>query len=401
MINLLSIIATVFLFYFVYTSINPEEYVDKTYMGRANRFATGSYVLYSELESIGKYDMVTLDSTAFQILNADTTFQNMIYIFSSDGSGEGPQSIDLTSQKKILEWVGEGGTLFLCSQLFEAELILDSLGIELRGDIFDEVRIGPAYYGGKPEFNRYGYKIENEWINYVHKYDEFRSNVVLSIEESTPISIYTPFGEGYIIYTPYFDLFDNYNMIARSGHLVSQMISFMQPGKTLWIDKSPVNDDDGFLRVVQRGGPLSWAYYTALIGSILFLVSNSRRRQRAVPVLEEKTNDTLLLATNISKMYRQSEGYHKLAVKRYKHWLLFVQRKFGIRLAEQEEDNPLNITRNPIGQLSKKSGYPETAIKRIINDYRRITISNREGKISRKQFMEFNNLIDGFYKSTK
>lgn len=377
-------------FYEMFFLVNPREYEDRTYMGRQNRYTNGSYIFFEEVSDAGKYDILVADSTLYQIIEKDSSYNSIVYLESTPYYYYYEDNIDPTSAERLLAWVHEGGTALLVGEYGRFSTLIDTLSISLdynyeyEGESFPIVdwaynrQMWPEIESGV-EYRDYNPTI-------VKNYDTTTTSVLWVIDSMRPVMTVTEFGKGKILYTPLFDVFSNLSLIKSDGYLLDGIMSYLEPGKMLWLELKKEEEGKSKYQHLMEDPSLSWAYYIGVFSLVLFLISNSRRRQRAIPELIPKTNDTLLLATNISKVYRDEEGYKNLAIKRLAHWQLHVKRRYGIEIGVSEFS---------ILKLSKKSGVSESLLSSIVA-WQKLN-GNKDG-VTRKDFIELSKKLDEFYR---
>jgi hypothetical protein len=112
------------------------------------------------------------------------------------------------------------------------------------------------------------------------------------------------------------------------------------------------------LRFIGQHPPLRWAYWLAWIGLILFIVFNSKRKQRIVPVIKPLENTTIDFAKTISNLYFQEKNYKDIIRKKIIYFLEKVRTLYHIETANLDDDFML--------KLAHKSGKNEEDIKALI-----------------------------------
>jgi hypothetical protein len=96
----------------------------------------------------------------------------------------------------------------------------------------------------------------------------------------------------------------------------------------------------------------------AWIGLILFIVFNSKRKQRIVPVIKPLENTTIDFAKTISNLYFQEKNYKDIIRKKIIYFLEKVRTLYHIETANLDDDFML--------KLAHKSGKNEEDIKALI-----------------------------------
>lgn len=139
------------------------------------------------------------------------------------------------------------------------------------------------------------------------------------------------------------------------------------------------------LSVVISQAPLRAAYYTLLVGLLLYIFFEGKRRQRVIPVLEPIQNTTLEFVETVGRLYYQNRDNADLAAKKIAHFYDFLSHRLNIRYREGDKTT--------IPQLSRKSGMPEEKIEEIFRLIDQVSISPGEQLVVR-----LSKKIDEFYK---
>jgi|GEM_PF-6880811 len=384
-------------YYHLYFMINPLEYQDEKTLSKHNRYTNGSYVFYNELEDSENFEIEVADSTLYQMLESDSAnYESIIWLMPDayELNYGTDDYFDRTSTERLIEWVDDGGTVLITAEPRQVSFLLEKLGMESSyhwASKYD-YKVDYAYNRKLWPEDTSGIPLNNYNLEYIHTFDTRHTKVLLVADTMKPVMTITELGQGKILYCTEKNLFENYVLIRHGGYLLDGVLSYLNTGNTLWMERIYQPENDSMFKHIQKEGSLSWAYYLIVIGSLTFIISHSRRRQRAIPLLEQKRNDTLLFATNISKMYRPGSGYYQLAKKRYAQWLLFIKRKYGVSETLNQKD---------IEILVNKSGCDRQLIILINNMYRNISIGRNSGTMGRSDFLAINKAIDEFYRKSE
>src|SRR5690606_1350217 len=73
-----------------------------------------------------------------------------------------------------------------------------------------------------------------------------------------------------------------------------------------WIDFMKRSDRSGSLSVLLNYPAMRWAFYLSLLAMAMYIFSEIKRRQRAIPILPPKVNSTAVFAETVGQLY-----YHK------------------------------------------------------------------------------------------
>ena len=134
------------------------------------------------------------------------------------------------------------------------------------------------------------------------------------------------------------------------------------PARRSWWDEyqkqGPVGEQS-LLRVVFAHEALRVAYYLSLIGALLFMLVEARRRQRIIPTLKPLPNTTLLFTRTVAGLYRQGRSHEVMAEKKVGLFRDYLRNRF-------QETNPDFSDADFRERLSQKSGLPRPRVDELL-----------------------------------
>jgi hypothetical protein len=139
------------------------------------------------------------------------------------------------------------------------------------------------------------------------------------------------------------------------------------------------------LSYILSQAPLRWAYYLLIIGLLIFILFEGKRRQRIIPVLEPVKNTTLEFVETVGRLYYQNRDHTDLAAKKIAHFYDFLYHRLYIRYRPGDE--------KIIAQISSKSGLPEEKIRELFQLIETVSHSATEWNV-----VELSKKIDEFYR---
>lgn len=140
------------------------------------------------------------------------------------------------------------------------------------------------------------------------------------------------------------------------------------------------------LRFILSHSTLKTAFWITLMGILLFIIFEARRRQRIIPVVAPPVNSSLEFVQTLGQLYYTSgEDHLNLARKRMNYFLEHVRRKYF--LVTNELDDAF------IEDLSRKSGKDRNKIERLVNLLNRI----KNGQITQVEFLKMEIWLNDFY----
>lgn len=211
------------------------------------------------------------------------------------------------------------------------------------------------------------------------------------------IRIYYGNGEIFIHTNPI--LFTNYALKNENNfNYVNQCLSSIKLNEVI-IDYSSRNykkESDLLLKqsetplsFILKNDSLKWAWYLSLLSLVLFLLFVIKRKQRLIPVIEQKKNTTLGFIETLSDLNFTYQNNYYMAEQKMQLFLHFLREKLGIATKE--------ISEIEIKLIAKKSKVDEKIVERIFDYYNQVITSKTETTDS-ANLIELYNRINTFYK---
>lgn len=300
-----------------------------------------------------------------------------------------PLSVD-----ELLNFVNNGNALFISDYYFSKE-IQDTLGIDIgfdynpRSDSISEL----SFTNKSLNFTEID---KNDGDYYFTDYDSIYTNVLghVKTDKKRTNFIHTSFGKGSIYLHLEPKVFTNYNLLKDNRHqYVESLLSYL-PDNNVYFD-SYSKYQSGYDGDVKQESNLSWfldqlafrwAWYTALIFGILFMIFNAKRRQRIIKIVTPLQNTTVAFVKTISNLYFETKDYKNLIDKKITYFFEKIRTDYNLNT------NELNDAF--ISKLAAKSGKKKEDVKTLIN-YIKLIQSKRayfEGNL-----VTLNKHIENFY----
>jgi len=190
-----------------------------------------------------------------------------------------------------------------------------------------------------------------------------------------------PYGKGmlYVYTTPM--LFTNFQLKESKGfNHAREILSVLSPGKLYWDEVSGLQNDnaDGpespraYLKYILSKEALRWAWYLLIAATIIYILFESERKQRIIPVTETVTNTSIEYVHTTGRLYAQIGNHRKLIQLNMRLFLSSIQQKYGISVNLDDTDS--------IQWLAAKSGIPAERYEALQVEYKRITIPGHDIK---------------------
>lgn len=130
------------------------------------------------------------------------------------------------------------------------------------------------------------------------------------------------FGKGHFyIHTEPLD-FTNYYLLKRGNEkYVEHVFSYLPKRTTYWFTESGTAENGSMLQFILGKPALRYAWYIFLLGMIIFMIFNAKRRQRIVPIIEPLKNKSVEFVKSIGNLYLQEGDFHDMMGKKAQYFL--------------------------------------------------------------------------------
>lgn len=179
-------------------------------------------------------------------------------------------------------------------------------------------------------------------------------------------------------------------------------LSHLQNGIIYWDTKSRVSRDvinnmngnmkfnkESPLKYILAQPSLRWAWFLFLGLIAAYMIFVAKRRQRIIPVLEEKTNTSLQFIQTIGGMYFRQNEQVSICDMKMKQFQTFVRERY--KLLSRTMDDEFVKT------LAMKSGISDSDVRGITLFEKRIAHND----ITEDVMIEFHHQLNRFYKNCK
>ncbi|MCU4165306.1 DUF4350 domain-containing protein [Carboxylicivirga caseinilyticus] len=295
-------------------------------------------------------------------------------------------------QFKIEELLLNGNNVFIAAENYE-EGFLDSLkvGVEIttipQFAKVDSISLNLANRSLKKGLGYWYEKGIND--NYFTSYDTLHTSVlgINSKGKTNFIRIKKGAGWLYLHLNPI--VFTNYNLLDKdNADYAFKCLSYLPQARTLWDEhyKVGMNRQKTPLSYIFDNPPLRLAYYLTWIGAILFLIFESARRQRMIPIVRPPENSTVNFVETIGRLYFSKKNHLDIAIKKYTYFKEFVRSRYYV------STSPIN--EELYQQIAEKSNIPIRSIKQLFEMGESLKKIQR---LSEADLEQFNRKIEFFY----
>lgn len=305
---------------------------------REDKIPLGTFVLHNLMQESFQENFKETDIPPFEFLQ-DSTHTGS-YVFINDEI-----NFDKTEMDSLFDWAAKGNTIFVSANYF-GEKLLDTLNLKMK------TAVSIKKIGTQPLVKLVNKNIASDKVfhikkdfpvRYFSKIDTTSQTVLgisgayidtLKIEEPQINFIKIPMGKGFIYLHSQPETFSNFFLLSGGdSEYTSQLLSYLNDGKPLYWDnyyKSGKHIDISPLRVLLNNKYFKWAYYFVLIGVLLFVIFEGRRKQRSIPIVEPLKNKTYEYTRTIAGMYLDKKENHLIAQKQITLFLEFIRTRLRV-----------------------------------------------------------------------
>jgi len=301
----------------------------------------GSLVFHEQLGKLAD-SVVNVTRPPFEYLNSNDI--SGTYLFYNGGINFGEAELNA-----LLDWTSAGNTLVISAVAFE-EKLLDTLNLDTRSiNIFENFNNEFQLQHVNPKLNGKTYVFDKApTLFHFNKIDTLRTKVISVIDkfqnddeglkEPLANAIKQPFGNGEIVLSLFPQAFTNYFMLTTPNQdYTAGLLSYLNLENPIYIDqhyKSGKKFYTSPMYLFLNTKELKWAYYIVLIGALIYIIFEGKRKQRAIPIIKPLKNQTVDFTRTISDMYYQSSKHKALSKHKIQHFLEYIRSHLYLNTSE-------------------------------------------------------------------
>ena len=343
----------------------------------------GLYVFDKESKTLFKNQKIEkINVTAYEFLK-DKTFlkslDNEIEIKGTILNIAEYSDIDKKSIESICEFVSNGNTLFLSAKELPIDL-LDTLKIKTKS----EYKYADSIFNwiANPKLGSEKYKItEGLGNNYFSEIDTLKTTI-LGYQTGDSIRanfIKVKFNNGQIFLHTQPTAFTNFHLLKGNHYQYAQkIVSYIPKDNLFFLAKNQGGEivSQSPMRFILSQPALKWAWWLFLLGTLVFMIFNVKRKQRVVPIIKPLENTTVDFVKTIGNLYFQEGNHGTIIDKKIVYFLEKIRNEYLLDTSKLDDDF--------IKKLHQKSGKNLEDIKRVIyliNNHRKSRHESVEGDL--------------------
>lgn len=300
----------------------------------ANKTVLTDWSKNYEIDQKSPFGLFVFQQEANRLFNNKLTrIASSPYKFYSDSTNMQPHNIiihqlyiDKESWKKLLQNVEQGGDLLVISN-------------DINYSIKDSLKITTANYEYRRSDVTYKFtdkKLVNDSIIidksptnvafiYLNENHEVLSHQTNYNNEASFIKV--NHGKGHIYFHSEPLILTNYYLLNKDNKAyIENVFSYLPDRESIWFTKEiPKVSSASVLRFVLANPALRYAWWLLLGGLLIFIIFNSKRKQRIVPIIDPLENKSLEFVKSIGNLYFQEGNVEDMASKKIQYFLYYIR----------------------------------------------------------------------------
>lgn len=352
----------------------------------------GTYVLNDLMNEFFPDQIEQINRPPFDYLQTEEAAEGT-YFFVNENVSFGEAELHA-----LLDWVDKGNTLFVASKGFENAL-LDTLNLE-EEYLYSASELQPVFQHKLVNSNLSPRQVpfEKDYNAAIFsKLDTVNTIVLGSVKKAkdTLITeqgvnvIKSPFGQGEIILSEFPQAFTNYIILKEDYRdYTAGLLSYIPKTGTIYVDnhhKSGKSFYTSPMYLFLNTKEFKWAYYLVLIGALVYVVFEGKRKQRAIPVVTPLKNQTLAFTRTIADMYFENGEQKQITEHKIAYFLEYIRSR--LHMSTQKLDEVF------LAKLAVRSNNDRKSVEDL---FRSIKSLQSKAQVTDKELEELNKKIEVF-----
>lgn len=376
----------------VIIDINAPQPIDwnQTYSIK-DKIPFGMYVFDKESSSLLKdREIKKINVTPYEFFEPLYDYDSLVNTYSTKGTFmviNRYSEIDAESLTELFYFVDHGNDVFMSMKYFPQSL-LDSLKVDYGADFqyTDESK----FWLANPILGKEKYHLKEGIGNaYFSKIDTLNTTILgyQGNKDKKVNFIKVPYKNGNFYLHTQPTAFTNFHLLKDNHYQYAEkVLSYIPKGNVYWYTKD-INGNSisqSPLRFIFSEPALRAAWYLFLLGFVVFIIFNAKRKQRVVPIIKPLENTTIDFTKTIGNLYFQEGNHDNIMDKKIIYFLDKIRQDYLL------DTNTLDD--QFIKKLQLKTGKNLEDIKRVvylINHHRKGHFESVESDL-----IELNSIIE-------
>jgi hypothetical protein len=228
-----------------------------------------------------------------------------------------------------------------------------------------------------------------ESLYYFSAYDSSSMEVLATNEAGNPILLRYSLGEGALLLSSVPQVYTNYFMLQEGLYQeAAQSLHYLPVRNVLWNEYYHLGrmEPTTPLRFLLSVPALRWAVYLSLAGLLLFMIFESKRRQRAIPIVMPPSNSTLDFVQTVSNLFLRNSNHQEMAKKKNIYFREYLLSHYRLDGDWQDE--------NFRERVAHKTGKKRAEVDEIFDFI--ISLQAKQ-YLTSEELLRLNQKIDTFY----
>lgn len=329
------------------------------------------------------------------IYNNETLYENTLLTDSSENKNlviiTNYFTTDKAELKTLLNFIEAGNSAFISANYWEYTF-LDSFKIPISHRVIDT-----AYLKlDKDKLHFYSPKLEPDsgfvfqkrlMSNYFYPKDSCEASL-LGYDRSGHVNfVRFNIGKGSLFLHSQPLAFTNIHVLYSTPEYAITALSFL-PSQFTIIDRfyKPYRiEDNSPTQFILSQKPLQIAFYIIVLMLLIYMIFGSKRKQKAIPVVEPLKNTSLEFIQTVGRLYFRSKNHANIAQKKTVYFKDFLREKYYITDLSETDKN--------MAIISSKTGVQIPLVKRLI---RKINYFSSKISVDGDDLMSYSKDIEEF-----
>ncbi|AUC23277.1 hypothetical protein BTO15_14755 [Polaribacter sejongensis] len=361
----------------------------------------GNYIIYNEAETLFKNKQVTLlKQNIYDYLMLESVIDS-VEIKNYVSIKHNGFKYTNGSTRELLDFVAKGNNVFLAFNNFR-DTLKSSLKFttnNLDKDVYDVKglkKLEGTFELNNKSFSKTSFSFDrNIRRNYFLQYNENTTSILGTFAvdgEKVPNFVKIHYGEGAFYLHTQPIAFTNYYLLNGKEEYAANVFSYLPNADVIWdpqIKSSKYEDkkedDNNVFKFFLEHPTLTWFLFVSLIGLLLFMLFNARRKQRPIPIIKPLQNSTVEFTQTIANLYLKEQDHKNLVDKKIAYFLEKVRSKYLLDTS--------NLNADFIEKLASKSGNDLQRTKYLVNT---IIALNKKTECLEEELIVLHKMIENF-----
>lgn len=375
---------------YLYAEYKRPPVIDWTpTLSYTDKIPYGTYIIYNQLKELFSEKPELLRIPVYDKVN-NSKDSGEVYILVA---GEIPTSG--ADEKELFNYISRGNTVLMAAENFSRSL-QDSLDFKVKSVFYTDMdKDSVSLNLVNPNFGKQvSYQMQKHTVDgYFSEFDSLKTTVLGMNNKDKVNFIRFDIGKGQLLLHAAPMVFTNYFMLTgNNSRYIEQTLSYLPKDATTvyWDEYYKIGRGGPTtpLRVILSKPPLKAAYFLALASIILFIIFQSKRKQRIIPIQERPRNTTMDFVETVSRVYYNQQNHRNIALKKVTYLLDNIRSRYGLQTQ--------NLDAAFEQRLAHKSGVPLEQLREMFSMVHRVR-SNET--VLAQELMHLSRLIDEFNKS--